>query len=368
MTVGGLLGWFATFALEPSPDGLLPLVDLVLGAGAIVLVRWRRRWPVAVAVLCTAATVVSAVAVPVALLAVVSLVSSRGWRPAAAVALLGALASAPYAWLRPVAEDDLVWWGVMLATLGIYGVAVVIGLYLRARRELAQSKRDVVATAEREQAARLDQARANERSRIAREMHDVLAHRISLVAMHAGAMTYRTDLGREELLSSARVVQENAHQALIDLREVLGVLRQTTDPGAPPVAPQPVLADLPRLVEETEAVGTPVRLVTPGLDLATVPDLVGRTAYRIVQEGLTNARKHAADCPVEVRLSGSPGDRLEIRLSNPVPVGAVLDSVPGAGVGLIGLGERVGLVGGGLSHGETPYGDFVVRAWLPWPR
>ena len=187
----------------------------------------------------------------------------------------------------------------LLATLAVYGVAVVIGLCCEPGASWP-SPSGRPATAEREQAARLDQARANERSRIAREMHDVLAHRISLVAMHAGAMTYRSDLSRDELLSSARVVQENAHQALTDLRDVLGVLRETTDPAAPPAipaAPQPVLADLPRLVAEAEAAGTPVQLVSGGLDLAGVPELVGRTAYRIIQEGLTNARKHASGCP-----------------------------------------------------------------------
>ncbi len=145
------------------------------------------------------------------------------------------------------------------------------------------------------------------------------------------------------------------------------MLRETTDPAAAPAAPQPLLADLPQLVAETEAAGTPVHLVSAGLDLAGVPELVGRTAYRIIQEGLTNARKHAAGCSVEVRLNGTPGDRLEIDLSNAVPIRAGAAAVPGAGVGLVGLRERTSLAGGGLSHGETPRGDFVVRAWLPWP-
>lgn len=149
------------------------------------------------------------------------------------------------------------------------------------------------------------------------------------------------------------------------------MLRETPDPSggpAAPAAPQPVLADLPQLVAETEAAGTPVRLVRAGLDPARVPELVGRTAYRVIQEGLTNARKHAAGCPVEVRLSGVPGDRLEIQLSNSVLVRTGRTVVPGAGVGLIGLRERADLAGGGLTHGETDAGNFVVQAWLPWPR
>jgi signal transduction histidine kinase len=369
VTIAGLMIWFAQFALEPTPTGPYPLLDLVLGIGAIVALRWRRRRPVTVAVICVVVTAASAMAVPAALLAMISLVSSRGWRLAVVVAALGSAAALPNRVVRPESRDDLSWWAELLATLAVYGVAVVVGLLLRARRELAQSKREAATNAEREQAARLDQARANERSRIAREMHDVLAHRISLVAMHAGAMTYRTDLSRDELLNSARVVQENAHQALTDLRDVLGVLRETTDSAAAPAAPaapQPVLADLPELVAEAEAAGTPVHLLRSGLDLGGVPELVGRTAYRIIQEGLTNARKHAPGCLVEVRLSGTAGDRLEIKLCNRVPVRAGQVALPGAGVGLVGLRERADLAGGGLSHGATPNGDFVVRAWLPW--
>ena len=105
--------------------------------------------------------------------------------------------------------------------------STAVGLYIGARRELIATLRDRADRAEREQAMRVAQARTNERARIAREMHDVLAHRISLVAMHAGALGYRTDLSRDETKRAADVISQNAHQALVDLREILGVLRDS---------------------------------------------------------------------------------------------------------------------------------------------
>ena len=257
----------------------------------------------------------------------------------------------------------------------VMAIATIIGLYVGARRELAAAARERTRTAEREQEARVEQARMGERARIAREMHDVLAHRISLVSLHAGAMTYRTDLGVDELRASARVVQENAHQALGELRDVLGVLR---DPAAGPAVtgtapPQPTLADLPALVLEARDAGTPVDLSTRVPDLAAVPDTVGRTAYRVVQEALTNARKHAPGSRVALEVSGAPGSQLEIVVENRLPRDRVVagvaagPEVPGAGLGLVGLAERAALAGGGLVHGPTAAQEYRVAAWLPWP-
>ena len=269
----------------------------------------------------------------------------------------------------------LPWWTSLVFLTLATGIALVAGLYIGARRDLVQSYRERAETAEREQAARVEQARMGERARIAREMHDVLAHRISLVALHAGAMTYRTDLGAEELRSSAAVVQENAHLALGELRDVLGVLRDpapapaTTGPA--PAPPQPTLADLAALVRETRQAGSPVQVVDhrePG----TVPDAVGRTAYRVVQEALTNVRKHAPGGPAVLRLSRRPGRPAGGRGDEPAAAlpGARRRPLPGPAAGrrprgpasgLVGLAERVGLAGGDLAHG--PDGSrYRVRA------
>jgi signal transduction histidine kinase len=219
--------------------------------------------------------------------------------------------------------------------------------------------------AEREQGIRVAQAQTTERARIAREMHDVLAHRLSLVAMHAGALSYRRGLSEAEVAESADVIRSNAHRALTDLREILGVLR-TPEADGPPDRPQPTLVDLPALVEEALSAGTQVRLHNRIGELAQAPDTVGRSAYRMIQESLTNARKHAPDTTVDVVLSGQPGGELLLEVRNPIRVGAAVSATPGAGLGLVGLSERAELVGGRLEHALSG-GEFVVRAWLPWP-
>ncbi|GAA1842859.1 histidine kinase [Microlunatus capsulatus] len=379
--LGGLALWVGQFGTNGAVVGWFGVVDLLVGAGCVVLAHHRRRWPVLVAWVTTLATAVSATAGVAGALAYVSLVTTRRWRPIVGVSLVGLAAGHLYEYVPAPGRGTagLPWWTSLIFLTLATGIALVAGLYIGARRDLVQSYRERAETAEREQAARVEQARMGERARIAREMHDVLAHRISLVALHAGAMTYRTDLGAEELRSSAAVVQENAHLALGELRDVLGVLRDpapapaTTGPA--PAPPQPTLADLAALVRETRQAGSPVQVVDhrePG----TVPDAVGRTAYRVVQEALTNVRKHAPGGPAVLRLAGGPGGRLEVEVTNPLrrsPV-PVADrsparppaAVPGGGVGLVGLAERVGLAGGDLAHGPDG-GRYRVRASLPWP-
>jgi signal transduction histidine kinase len=162
---------------------------------------------------------------------------------------------------------------------------------------------------------------------------------------------------------SAGVIQEKAHEALTDLRGVLGVLR---DHGSGQVgeAPQPTYADLRALVTAAEDAGLNV-VLDDELDTrdSRVPDTVGRTLYRIVQEGITNARKHAPGSRLTIQVSGSPEGGVDIRLRSPIGFGP--SAAPGAGLGLIGLTERAELAGGRLEHrrdGRT----FVLHAWIPW--
>jgi signal transduction histidine kinase len=202
-----------------------------------------------------------------------------------------------------------------------------------------------------------------ERTRIAREMHDVLAHRLSLLATYAGALEYRPDAPPERLSQAAGVVRAGVHQALEELREVILLLR--ADDAGEDDRPQPVLADVPRLVSESRDAGGPVELRDELPAAADLPPAAGRTAYRVVQEALTNARKHAAGRPVRVVLRGRPGDGLVIDVRNPLR-GDGGDPPPGSGTGLVGLTERVRLAGGTLDH-EAAAGEFRLRAWLPWP-
>ena len=152
------------------------------------------------------------------------------------------------------APDNQSPWYVNLA-LGVFvaGIGIAVGMYIGARRELVATLQDRAERAEREQALRVAQAQAHERTRIAREMHDVLAHRMSLVAMHAGALAYRDDLTPTETRETAEIIQANSHRALADLREILGVLRDAEE-GAPH-RPQPTLADVDTLVDDERAAG-----------------------------------------------------------------------------------------------------------------
>jgi signal transduction histidine kinase len=240
------------------------------------------------------------------------------------------------------------------------------GMFVRARRQLVLSLRDRAEQAEAEQELRVQQARQVERTRIAREMHDVLAHRISLLSLHAGALEFRPDAPPDEVAKAAGVIRSSAHQALHDLREVIGVLREDQADEAP-VPPQPTLGDLPALVDESRQAGMRVRLHDGVRRPDEPPASVGRSAYRVAQEALTNARKHAPGVTVDVTVEGGPGVGLTVEVRNPAPVGAAASGIPGAGTGLVGLTERVQLAGGKLAHGRTGDGAFRVRAWLPWP-
>ncbi|NKZ08649.1 sensor histidine kinase, partial [Actinomadura latina] len=229
---------------------------------------------------------------------------------------------------------------------------------------LLASLRERARRAEAEQGRRVAEARMAERTRIAREMHDVLAHRLSLLATYAGALEYRPDAPPERLAQAAGVVRAGVHQALEELREVILLLR--ADDAAEDGRPQPVLDDVPRLVAESRAAGGRVELRDEVAGADGLPPAAGRTAYRVVQEALTNARKHAAGRPVRVVVAGRAGDGLVIDVRNELREDGGQAPPPGSGTGLVGLTERVRLAGGRLDH-EAAAGEFRLRAWLPWP-
>jgi signal transduction histidine kinase len=181
--------------------------------------------------------------------------------------------------------------------------------------------------------------------------------------MHAGALAYRTDLAPEQVRETARLIQEKAHEAMTDLRQVLGMLRG--EDGIPD-RPQPTLADLGTLMDEARTSGMVVDFTHRLPDHVAPADQVGRTVYRIVQEALTNARKHAAGTHVSVTVDGEPERGLTVVVGNSKPVGRLARThAPGSGLGLVGLRERAALTGGTLSIHETD-SAFTLRGWLPW--
>ncbi|GAB3020852.1 two-component sensor histidine kinase [Nocardioides flavus (ex Wang et al. 2016)] len=352
---------------RPTDGALLWFLygDPVLGLVGFLLVRWRHRYPGPVATVVTLFACTSAASAGPAAWVLGSLASHRRWRLLAVVGPLSVVSGVVQERVG-VTEDALPLWISLAFGALVTGILVATGYAMGSQRELVDSYRERALTAEREQRARVAQAQAAERTRIAREMHDVLAHRISLVAMHAGALGYRTDLTAQEQASAAKSIEENAHRALSDLRAVLGVLRDPLQPAdAAPERPQPGLDDVAALVAEEAAGGMRVRLSTRVAD--DVPTATGRTAYRIVQEALTNVRKHAPGTAVTVDVAGDPDEGLVIGVRNAASVGPrSAPALPASGLGLIGLAERAALAGGRISHGTDATGGYAVRAWIPW--
>ena len=336
--------------------------DVVAGIAACGAVWLRRRWPLGLAISLTLLAVVSSAASGAAAVALFTLAVHRPFRQAAPVAALG-LATLPVV-LEIFPGDGQYVVNLVLSVLVIVAV-LAWGMFVRARRQLVFSLRERAQRAETEQQLRVEQARQQERARIAREMHDVLAHRISLLSLHAGALEFRPDAPPEEVARAAGVIRASAHQALEDLRAVIGVLRDVPN-GEAPERPQPTIADLPALIDESRAAG--MRVAYDWRVSDDVPEALGRNTYRIVQEGLTNARKHAQGAAVDVTIDGATGDGLTIEIRNRLPVGAgIAAEIPGTGTGIVGLAERASLAGGRLEHGRTEAGDYRLWAWLPWP-
>ncbi len=364
VAISGAL-WPTTAVMQWQHARPLFWLDLAVGVACLVLSFYRRRWPLAVALVTSAAGAVSYSASGPGVLAAVSLATRRVvWQ----VVLTGVVTMAG-SMLFPFVEpqvDATPWWVTFAVGIAVTVALLATGMYLGSRRELLWTLRDRAERAEAEQELRVRQGESDERARIAREMHDVLAHRISLITMHAGALAYRTDLSAEQMRGTAELIQVTSHEALTDLRQVLGVLRST---GTDAERPQPTFRDLGALVDEAQRSGMRVGYVDHVQQAEAMPDQVGRTAYRIVQEGLTNARKHAPDVTVQVSLRGSPEDGVDITVSNPADSltrrRGPVTTVPGAGLGLVGLGERAKLAGGRLSAGRRGT-TFELRGWLPW--
>ncbi|MFE1519716.1 sensor histidine kinase [[Kitasatospora] papulosa] len=358
----GMLALVTIEADPTTPDGVL-VADSLVGAAACCGLWARRRWPVGVAVTLTAVSLVEPVAAGAMLVGLFSLAVHRPFRPVAFIGA-GALVVAP---VQPMLRPDP---GSSFLASSVIGALLVLlvlswGMVVGSRRQLVVSLRERARRAETEAELRAEQAQRLAREAIAREMHDVLAHRLTLLSVHAGALEFRPDAPTAEVARAAGVIRDSAHEALQDLREIIGVLRA---PGESEDGnrPQPTLVTLDALVDESRSAGMRVTLDNRVADPARAPAATGRTVYRIAQEALTNARKHAPGAPVGVTVAGGPGDGLTIEVDNPAP-DEPFDPVPGSGQGLIGLTERANLAGGSLDHGPRPDGGFTVRARLPWP-
>ncbi|TXS19338.1 sensor histidine kinase [Streptomyces sp. adm13(2018)] len=362
--LAALVGLIAADTSAQYTSGAVTVVDQLLGAAGCCALWLRRRWPAGLAIGLSVLNLVAPVAAGALLASLFSVAVRRPFREVAGIGALAVAASTAQAFIRP---DPTTNTGLSIA-LGFTLILLVTawGMLVRSRRQLVEALRERARRAEAEAELRAAQAQRLAREAIAREMHDVLAHRLTLLSVHAGALEFRPDAPPEQVARAAGVIRDSAHEALQDLREIIGVLRAPGENGDGGDRPQPTLATLGALIEESREAGADVVLDTTVDEPSTVPAATGRTVYRIAQEGLTNARKHAPGTTVTVTVRGRPGEGLTVDIHNPAPDGPV-PPVPGSGQGLIGLTERAVLAGGRMEHGPAPDGGFSLHAWLPWP-
>ncbi|MFG3038857.1 sensor histidine kinase [Streptomyces sp. NPDC048330] len=407
------VGLAAVSALECAVEGIgfagkagLPVpVGVVFGllVGSVLLVR--RRWPIVV-VLVSIAVAPAEMGFLMGIVGLYSLAASEVPRRITAVlagmSTLAVFIVTVVQMRQDVAQvddgprdfDPSGWYVPVVSvfmTLGLNAPPVLFGLYIGARRRLMESLRERADSLEQELSLLADRAeqraqwaRQEERTRIAREMHDVVAHRVSLMVVHAAALQAVALKDPQKAVRNAALVGDMGRQALTELREMLGVLREGTAPMAPASVPLaavgraaaaaaeaaaedgPRLDALEGLCEQSRLAGAAVELVVLGEMRAYPPD-VERTAYRVVQEALTNVHKHAAGAAVVVRLAHRDAE-VAMQVENgpcPSDAGAADVRLPSGGNGLVGMRERVLRLGGVFVSGPTDAGGFRVSAVLP---
>ncbi|MFB6891603.1 sensor histidine kinase [Kitasatospora sp. NPDC056327] len=338
-----------------------PLWQTLLSVLAAVALVWRRRFPVTVLLLTMPGSYLDDIWL--APITAVYTVAAERPRPRVVVpcATLFALVEF-FHW--PLSEQSL----TLNRDTTLYAIQCVMlaagpaatGLLSRTRRELASRLDELTRGQERESRLLAERVLSEERGRLAREMHDVVSHQVSLISIQAGALQVSSH--DPAAVGAARTIRELSVRTLEELRHMVGVLRTGGQRTGTPLAPQPRLADLPRLIEES-GLSADAELL-PGD--RPWPEAVERAAYRTVQEALTNITKYAPEAAVHVRVRAR-GRRLRVEVRNDAPPVRPGQILPGGGHGLVGLRERAQLLGGSLTAGPTPDGGFEVRADLPAP-
>ncbi|WP_328427143.1 sensor histidine kinase [Streptomyces sp. NBC_00443] len=383
-------------------------------AGSVLLVR--RRWPIAV-VLVSIAVLPAQMGILLGIVGLYTLAATELPRriiaSLAGMSFVGTLI-VTFVWVRQdVARGNLTFgdWVIPFASvttaLGVTAPPLLLGLYVGARRRLMESLRERADSLERElqllaerAEERAEWARNEERTRIAREMHDVVAHRVSLMVVHAAALQAVARKDPEKAVKNAALVGDMGRQALTELREMLGVLRSGAAARQPSEVDRPVgaavplaavgvaaaaaadrgrgvggddggaegpcLSELDELIGQSAAAGMVVDLSVEGDSRAYAPE-IEQTAFRVVQEALTNVHKHAAGAKTHVRLAHRVSE-IAMQVENEPPPelsSASLAGLPSGGNGLVGMKERVVALGGVFVSGPTDAGGFRVSAVIP---
>ncbi|MEH0544830.1 histidine kinase [Streptomyces sp. B21-105] len=389
-------------AVEGVPfarDAGLPVaVGVVFGllAGSVLVVR--RRWPIAVVLVAIAITPAQ-MGYLMGIVGLYTLAASELPRriiaSLAGMQLVGTLI-VTFVRVRQSLDqgrltigDWFIPFAAITTSLGLTAPPLLLGLYVGARRRLMESLRERADSLERElqllaerAEERAEWARNEERTRIAREMHDVVAHRVSLMVVHAAALQAVARKDPEKAVRNAALVGDMGRQALTELREMLGVLRSGSGSGVERVAAAsvvvgvaavvveegegPCLAELEELVGQSAAAGMVVDLSVEGEVRSYAPE-VEQTAYRVVQEALTNVHKHAGGAKAQVRLAHRVGEiAMQVENGAPPEAGSASSAgLPSGGNGLVGMRERVVALGGVFVSGPTEAGGFRVSAVIP---
>jgi signal transduction histidine kinase len=367
LVVAGLAAWVVDAAISvhrsDGPKGPLWFdVLAILAFTTPFLVR--RRYPggtlVAIAIAIALASFVDGRLLThpfVSFLFALAICFRWGMRPARLQSVAGLVLTVGVAALVTVNDPkgkvgDFVW------DVITFTVAWVIGFAVGDKYREVDEAKERAALAEREREERARRAVADERARIARELHDVVGHSVSVMTVQASAVRRLLEADQERVGEALQVVEQTGREALAEMRRMVGVLRHAED--GPALAPQPSLEQLERLVEHTRNAGLPVDLRVEG-DPVQLPTGIDLTAYRLVQEGLTNAIKHAGANRAEVLVRYAAG-HVELTVSDD---GCGEGDGGGGGHGLVGMRERVSVYGGKLEAGSRPEGGFRLRARLP---
>ncbi|MDH6679804.1 signal transduction histidine kinase [Rhodococcus sp. LBL1] len=375
------LGTFTLASQSGSTPGWNHGLGFVLALVAAVALTRRHQYPWQVLVICLAAPLVfetDATAALIALFAVTRV--ARGFQLAgAALAVFVACAVSltydahrlrEYSVLTMETADpetgmveqyDVALWIPLLVAAVLVGLVLLLALWVRTRGQLVEAEQSRDAATEQTDAIRDEMIRSEERTRIARDMHDTLAASLSRISLFAGALQVNAAESPEKVANSAAQIRATAHEALDDLKGIVGVLRGTGGPQEG-VGHQGIDA-VPGLVQAARAAGMHCTLST---DLAPgdVGMLAGHVCYRVVQEALTNAQKYASDQVVAIVVTGAPESGINITMRNLLSTKTAQVGI-GSRTGLLGLAEQARDIGGKFEAGHLS-GEFIVNCWVPW--
>jgi signal transduction histidine kinase len=367
----------AWIVADPKPSTAAKAAAVPLSVALAAVVALRRRAPehmlfVAIATgLAQLALNVETNPGDAAFLVIIYTCASTGERWSSRLALVAGLAAAPLSMLRwpPHEKGSTIWTTLFQTTLltVIFACAWVVGDRLRTRRAYYAELEERAARLHREREAQSKAAVAAERARIARELHDVVAHNVSVMVVQADGAAYVLDAAPDQAKQALETISTTGRQALAEMRRLLGLLRAGDDAGGEYV-PQPGVDQLADLIDQVRGAGLPVRFEVAG-EARPLSSGVELTAYRIVQEALTNVRKHGGDGVSAKVLLGFGDSALDLLIEDDGR-GAGQELLAeggrdGLGQGLIGMRERIGMIGGTLDAGPRPGGGFRISAVLP---